>query len=94
MAGVVVFTPSGAPTALAAAISTVSATLPTPAQLAAGTGSMTQYRVTFGNAQVQTMQTGPTRINVNANTNAFLVVHGTFTGTVTAIGYMSARRVQ
>jgi hypothetical protein len=94
VAGVVVFTPSGAPSALGAGISTTSATLPTPAQLAAGTGAMTQYRLTFANGQVQTMQTGPTRVNVSANTNVYLVVQGTFTGTCTAVGYISARRIQ
>lgn len=94
IAGVVVFTPSAAPSALAAAVAVASATLPTAAQIAAGTGNMTQYRLSFTSAQIQTMQTGPTRVNVSANTNVFLAAQGTFTGTCTATGYMSARRAR
>jgi len=94
VSGVVVFTPSAAPSALAAAVTPTSATLPTAAQIAAGNGNMTQYRLAFTSAQVQTMQAGVTRINVSANTNVFLAAQGTFTGTCTAVGYISARRVR
>jgi hypothetical protein len=94
VAGVIVFTPSAAPSALAAAVATISATLPTAAQIAAGTGNMTQYRLTFTSAQIQTMQTGPTRVNVSAAATIYLAAQGTFTGTCTATGYMSARRAR
>lgn len=94
IAGVIVFTPSAAPSALAAVIAATSATLPTAAQIAAGTGNMTQYRLSFTSAQVQTMQTGPMRVNVSANTTVYLAAQGTFTGTCTAVGYMSARRAR
>lgn len=94
IAGVVVFTPSGAPSALAAAVAVTSATLPTAAQIAAGTGNMTQYKLTFVSGGVQTMQTGPVRVNVSANTTVYLAAQGTFTGTCTAVGYMSARRAR
>jgi hypothetical protein len=94
VSGVIVFTPSQAPTALAAAIGTTSATLPTAAQIAAGTGNMTQYRLTFGNA-TQTMQAGVVRVNVSAPTTVYLMAQGTFSGgTLTATGYISARRVR
>jgi hypothetical protein len=95
VSGVVIFTPSAAPSALAAAVATVSATLPTAAQIAAGVGNMTQYRLTFTSAQTQTMQAGICRISVSANTNVFLAAQGTFaSGTLTATGYISARRVR
>lgn len=96
VSGVVIFAATGgAPTALGAAISATSATLPTPAQIAAGTGNMTQYRLSFTNGQSQTMQAGIIRMNVSANTNVYLVAQGTFGGgTYTATGYVSARRVR
>jgi collagen type II alpha len=94
VAGVVVFTPAQAPSALAAAVSNASATLPTAAQIAAGTGNMNQFRLTFANGVTQTMQTGPTRVNVSASTSVYLAAQGTFTSTCTATGYISARRVR
>jgi len=68
--------------------------LPTAAQISAGVGSMTQYRLTFANGVTQTMQTGACRINVIAPTNIFLVAQGTFNSTCTATGYISARRMR
>jgi hypothetical protein len=94
VSGVVVFNPVQAPSALAAAVATASATLPTAAQVAAGTGNMTQYRLTFANGVTQTMQTGICRVNVSTNTNVFLAAQGTFNSTCTATGYISARRVR
>jgi hypothetical protein len=80
---------------LAAAVATASAVLPTSAQIAAGTGNMTQYGLSFTKGVVQTMQTGICRINVSANTNVFLAAQSTFSGgTLTATGYISARRVR
>jgi hypothetical protein len=91
--GQITFTPSAAPSSLSAAIGTTSATLPTPAQLAAGTGAMTQHRLTFTSAQTQTMQTGATRVNVSATTSMFLLAQAVFaSGTCTATGFISARR--
>jgi hypothetical protein len=94
VAGVVIFSPAQGPTALAAAVSNTSAALPTAAQICAGNGNMTQYRLTFGNGVTQTMQTGPTRVNVSASTTVYLVAQGTFNSTCTATGYISARRVR
>ena len=76
-------------------MATVSATLPTVAQVVAGTGNMTQYHATFTSNAVEVMQAGICRINVSANTNVFLVAQGTFSsGTLSATGYISARRVR
>jgi hypothetical protein len=94
VSGVVIFAPSAAPSALGGAVGLTSATLPTAAQVAAGTGNLTQYRLTFTTGQTQTMQTGITRVNVSASTNVYLLAQGTFTGTCTATGYISARRVR
>jgi hypothetical protein len=94
VAGVVIFSPAQGPTALAAAVSNTSAALPTAAQICAGNGNMTQYRLTFGNGVTQTMQTGPTRVNVSAPATVYLAAQGTFNSTCTATGYISARRVR
>jgi Collagen triple helix repeat (20 copies) len=95
VSGVIIFTPSAAPTALAAAIATASATLPTAAQIAAGTGNMTQYHLAFTSGATQTMQTGVNRVNVSAATSVYLAAQGTFaSGTLSATGYVSARRVR
>jgi hypothetical protein len=96
VSGVVVFAPvSAAPSALAAAISTASATLPTAAQVAAGQGNMTQYNLTFTNGASQTMQTGVCRVNLSAPASVYLVARGTFSGgSLTGTGYVSARRVR
>lgn len=95
VSGVIIFTPSGAPTSLTAAIGQTSATLPTAAQLAAGTGAMFQLRTSYTSAQTQTFQTGLTRINQSATANVYLLAQATFSpGTVTATGYISARRVR
>jgi len=56
---------------------------------------MTQYALAFTKGVNQTMQAGICRINVSANTNIFLVAQSTFSGgTLTATGYISARRVR
>lgn len=98
VAGVVVFTPvSTGPTVLGAGVGTVSATLPTAANVAAGAANKTQYSLSFANAAVQTMQTGITRVNVSATTNVYLTAQGTYSGagsSLTATGYISARRVR
>jgi hypothetical protein len=97
VSGVVIFAEATntIPTMLAAAVATVSGTLPTAAQVAAGTGNMTQYALAFTKGVNQTMQAGVCRINVSANTNIFLVAQSTFSGgTLTATGYISARRVR
>jgi hypothetical protein len=94
VAGVIIFSPAQGPTALAAAVSNTSAALPTAAQICAGNGNMTQYRLTFGNGVTQTMQTGPTRVNVSAPATVYLAAQGTFNSTCTATGYISARRVR
>jgi hypothetical protein len=82
--------PGAAATRMAAAISGASGTLPTQAQIAAGTGSMADVSATFGKAAI-TMQTGPCRFNVTANTTIYLVALGP---TTTATGFISARRAR
>lgn len=94
VSGVVTFTPSGGPNTLAAGVSNASAAMPTPAQVAAGTGNKTQYSLQFTNAAVQTMQTGLTRVNVSVATTVYLVASAQFSGSCTATGYLSARRVR
>lgn len=81
--------PGTAGTRYAVAISPTSATLPTPAQLAAGTGTLLDMSLTFGKA-AQNLNTSLCRFNVTANTTVFLVALGPAT---TATGFMSARRV-
>ena len=96
VAGAIVFNPAQGPTALGAAVTTLtSATLPTAARIASGTGNMTQYRMTFGKRDHPDDANGSaTRVNVTATTNVYLAAQGTFNSTCTATGYMSARRVR
>jgi hypothetical protein len=97
VSGAIVFDPVTATTvtALAASVSTVSATLPTLAQVASGIGNMTQYALPFTKGVDQYMQTGICRVNVNAPTNVYLVGQGIFSGgTMGAAGYISARRIR
>lgn len=97
VSGVVVFA-EGAntiPTALAAGLSAASAALPTAAQVAAGVGNLTQYNLTFPKGFTQTMQAGICRVSISAAANVYLVAQSTFSGgTLTATGYISARRVR
>jgi hypothetical protein len=98
VSGVIVFNEAAntVPTMLAVAISMTSATLPTAAQVAAGTGNMTQYNMAFTKGAVgQTMQAGVCRVNVSAATTVYLVASAAFsTAGLTATGYVSARRVR
>jgi hypothetical protein len=98
VSGVIVFAEAAntVPTMFAAAISTMSATLPTAAQIVSGVGNMTQYNMAFTKGAVsQTMQAGICRINVSVNTNVFLVAQAAFsTAGLSATGYISARRVR
>ena len=80
--------PGTAGTRYAAGLSTTNATLPTPAQIAAGNGALNDLSLTFGRA-AQTMPTSVARFNVTANTVVYLVGLGP---TTTATGYISARR--
>jgi hypothetical protein len=92
--GQIVFIPGTAPTALAAGVSTTSATLPTAAQLAQGQGAMIQLRATFTSSVGATLQTGTTRINVSTPITVYLVAQITGTGSWTATGFISARRAR
>jgi hypothetical protein len=94
ISGIIVFTPSGAPTSLTAAVNLTSATLPTATQIVAGTAAMTQVRTNFTNAQMQTIASGVVRVSVNQPTSVYLVGQGVFGGTLTAQGYISARRMR
>jgi hypothetical protein len=82
--------PGTAGTRYAVAISNTANTLPTPAQLAAGVGSLFDMSLTYGKA-AQNFNTSLCRFNVSANTTVYLVALGPAT---TATGYMSARRVR
>ncbi len=81
------------PTILASATSPVSATVPTPAQLAAGQGAMSQVGATMTKGLNQIMQTGPDRYNSASPQTIYLVAQATFSGgTLTVTGFISARR--
>jgi hypothetical protein len=82
--------PGTAGTRYAIAISNTSATLPTAAQLAVGTGTLTDMSLTFGKA-AQNFNTSLCRFNVSASTTVYLVALGPAT---TATGYLSARRMR
>jgi hypothetical protein len=82
--------PGTAGTRYAVAIGNTSATLPTPAQLAAGAGTLTDMSLTFGKAQ-QNFNTSLVRFNVSVSTTVYLVALGPAT---TATGYISARRAR
>jgi hypothetical protein len=97
VAGQVIFTGANAATAmLAAGISLASAALPTPAQMAAGTGAMTQIvAVSTKQAVNQVLQAGSVRLNSSTAQNAYLVAQSSFSGgTLNASGFISARRIR
>jgi hypothetical protein len=82
--------PATAGTRYAVAISLTANTLPTPALLAAGTGTLFDQSLTYGKA-AQNFNTSLCRVNVSVNTTVYLVALGP---TTTATGYISARRVR
>jgi hypothetical protein len=91
VSGVVNFvSPGAAATRMAAGISSASATLPTPAQIAAGTGTLNDLSLVFSKAAM-TMATGICRFNVSASTTIYLIGLGPAT---TATGYIWARRAR
>ena len=94
VSGQVVFNPGTNLTVMAAAISLTSNTLPTAAQLAAGTGAMQQLRATFASSAAEFLQTGMTRVSVSATTTVYLVGMVTGTGGWTTTGFIRARRVR
>lgn len=87
-----VFNPGTNLTVMAAAISLTSNTLPTAAQLAAGTGAMQQLRAAFTASANEMLQSGQCRVNVSATTTVYMVAMVTGTGTWTGTGFISARR--
>jgi hypothetical protein len=87
-----VFNPGTNLTIMAAAISLTSATLPTAAQLAAGTGAMQQLRASFAASAAEMLQSGSCRVNVSTTTTVYMVAMVTGTGTWTGTGFISARR--
>jgi hypothetical protein len=97
LSGVVIFNAvagSATPTSLSAAIGPTSQTLPTAAQVAGGAGNVTQLRASFA-SQNQTLQTGLVRVNLSAPATVYLLGQGVFaSGTLTATGYISARRIR
>ncbi len=94
VSGQVIFNPGTNLTVMAAAISLTSNTLPTAAQLAAGTGAMQQLRATFAGSAAEFLQTGVTRVNVSATTTIYLVGMITGTGSWTGTGFIRARRMR
>ena len=94
VSGQVIFNPGTNLTIMAAAISLTSATLPTAAQLAAGTGAMQQLRATFASSAAEFLNTGMTRVNVSATTTVYLVGNVTGTGGWTTTGFIRARRIR
>jgi hypothetical protein len=87
-----IFNPGTNLTIMAAAVSLTSNTLPTAAQLAAGTGAMQQLRATFAGSAAEMLQSGICRVNVSATTTIYMVAMVTGTGSWTATGFISARR--
>jgi len=86
------FAPAGTtqPTLFAAGISTVSATLPSPAS-----GASNQLAANFGTGQQAGIPVPPFRISVSTTTTVFLVAQSNFTvSTMTAGGSIRARRVR
>ena len=94
VSGQMIFNPGTNLTIMAAAIALTSNTLPTAAQLAAGTGAMQQLRATFASSAAEMLNTGTTRVNVSANTTIYLVGMVTGTGSWTGTGFIRARRMR
>jgi hypothetical protein len=97
VAGIVIFTPAGTgPNSVLAAISTVSATLPTDNQVLAGGTTMFQaWSGALTASKVQTLPVGMCRININAPATVYLVAQSSFGGgSVTVTGRVTARRVR
>jgi hypothetical protein len=69
----------------------VSATLPTDP----GLGAYSRLALAFTTGQVQGMSVGTVRVSIGSTTNVFLVTNCTFaTNTLSAYGYIAARRVR
>jgi hypothetical protein len=98
VAGVIAFIEAAntVPTVIVSALSQTSATLPTLAQIMAGSASMGQFCGTMTKGALnQIMQTGIIRLNIAASTTVYLVGQSTFSaGTLSAQGYLSARRIR
>jgi hypothetical protein len=91
------FTPAGTgPNGLASGITLSSGTLPTDAEITSGAGIANQlWASSMPSNKVQNIPTSLLRVNTAVPKDVFLVVMGSFGGgTVTATGYMSARRIR
>jgi hypothetical protein len=91
------FTPSSTgPNGLAAGLTLTSGTLPTDIECATGVGILNQiWSSGMQSNKIQSMPTSLLRVNTATAKNVYLVVMANFGGgSVTATGYMSARRVR
>jgi hypothetical protein len=91
------FTPAGTgPNGLASGITLTSGTLPTDPEITSGVGILNQlWASSMPSNKVQNIPTSLVRVNTSAPKDVFLVVMAAFGGgTVTATGYMSARRIR
>jgi hypothetical protein len=79
---------AGAPTQIKGAISTTSATFPTPP----GAGAFFQLSASLSTAFADGLPTGMTRLSLNSTTTVYLVVAALFGSTATAFGYIAGRR--
>jgi hypothetical protein len=94
---VVTFTPvNTGPNGLASGITLTSGTLPTDAEVATGKGILNQiWASSMPSNKPQTVPTSLVRVNTSVPKDVFLVVMASFGGgSVTATGYMSARRIR
>jgi hypothetical protein len=91
------FTPaSTGANGLASGITLTSGTLPTDAEITSGVGILNQlWASSMPSNKVQNIPTSLVRVNTATTKSVYLVVMASFGGgTVTATGYMSARRVR
>jgi hypothetical protein len=91
------FTPvSTGPNGLASGITLTSGTLPTDPEITSGVGILNQlWASSMPSGKVQNIPTSLVRVNTAVTKNVYLVVMASFGGgSVTATGYMSARRIR
>jgi hypothetical protein len=88
--GNVGYNPGGTITRLACWISTTSATYPT----APNAGALADWRAGFTSGAGQLIPAGMRRISISATTTTYLSVYAEFGTSMTAYGYIGARRVR
>jgi hypothetical protein len=84
---VIAYTPSSTSTVIAAGINTTSAALP-------ATGGYVLFQASFASAALQVLSSPIVRESLSSTTTTFCIAQATFAGTMTASGFMRARRVR